>query len=1037
MQIEYQPFIVLLSIVIAMLSSGIALLLLDGLNALSQKQRIVRILYAATAFATGVWSMHFIGMLACKMPIPLAYDRIMTFCSFLFALTGAIPAMLLVSKQRLDKRTQLLASMVLSFAVSSMHYSGMASLRMQPPIKYDTSLFYLSIAIAFIASYVGLSVMVRWKEGHTKSKGLLIFVGGVLGTAISSMHYIAMLAAEFSPDSVSLAAIEGGLSGDTLIYAVSSATLLVFLLSLFMALLDKIIPAWKVLLIIVLSEATVMLLLPILLPEDKSPFVEMILDVGLLTLFVSPIAWKMKNTSSQLLKSHVIIENNLDIQQVQNRLLKVPFHELEMEEFLNQLLQIIFSLSWLQILPKGAFFLTESNNSSLKMTAQQNLDIQIIERCQHIDFGQCLCGQAAMDNKNIYCSRVNAQHSIIYKEMDDHGHFILPLEAGGKLLGVLCLYLSPGQKLTQNEQNTLTSIAVTVADLIHLKRALDEVNLANTVFEYSFDCLMITDANHKILNVNPMFTKITGFSAEEILGETPAILKSDKQASGLYHQIREILHNEGKWQGEIWNRRKNGEDYQQWLSITTVKDRKNHVQYYVSTFMDITDKKVAEEKIHKLAFYDELTGLANRTLFYDRLKQALKHAKRSDDKVALLFIDLDRFKEINDSLGHQAGDELLKNVSQRIRSCLREFDTLARLGGDEFVIILEDLKADALVPPMEVCQKITEKILEKLAEAHYISNQVFYGGASIGIVLYPDHATEFHELLQRADTAMYQAKNAGRNTFRFYTNEMSEDITNRVTMIHELKHALANHEFSLVYQPQIDIDNQQLVGAEALLRWHNVKLGPVSPLEFIPLAEEVGLIYDIGLWVIEQVCRQIKFWTEHNLLTFKYLALNVSIHQITRATFVDDAIKICHKTGVETNQLEFEITEGGLAQYPDNITDLIFKLREAGFRLAIDDFGTDYSSLSRLKSFNVDLLKIDQSFVRDMTKDSDDEAIVKAIIEMADALGLMTLAEGVETLEQFEALKKMGCRRCQGYYFGKPMSPDNLVNLYRSDMVKV
>jgi diguanylate cyclase (GGDEF)-like protein/PAS domain S-box-containing protein len=1035
MQIEYQPFLVILSIVIAMLSSGITLFLFDGINKINLKQRLIRIVYAAITFATGVWAMHFIGMLACKMPVPVAYDKWITFYSFLLALSGSIPAMLLLSQHYLNKKTLLTAAIILSLAVTGMHFTGMASLRMQPPIAYNPPLFLLSIIVAFIASYIGLSVMAIWKNSRIKPKHLLVFAGAVLGIAISSMHYIAMIAAEFSPDSISMAVGSDGLSGETLIYAVSSATLLVFLMSLFMALQDKAISVWKVLLIIVLSEATIMLLLPILLPPDTSLFVKTFLDGILLALFVSPIAWQMKKTSSELLNSHLTIERNLDIQQVHNRLLKVPFHQLEMQAFLNQLLQIIFSLSWLEVLPTGAFFLADKNSTNLKMVAQTNLDQNIKKSCQQVAFGQCLCGQAAKIKQTVYCTHVNSQHTTHFQGMKDHGHFILPLEAGDKLLGVLCLYLSPGQNLSSLEKNALQSIAVTVSDLIHLKQALDEVKLANTVFEYSFDGLMITDANFKILNVNPMFTKVTGYTATQVLGKTPNILQSSKQDPGLYQEIIGALKHTGQWQGEIWNRRKNGEDFQQWLSITTVKDNKGHVQYYVSTFMDITEKKAAEEKIHQLAFYDELTGLANRTLFYDRLKQALKHAKRSGDKVALLFIDLDRFKEINDSLGHQAGDEVLKDVAQRIRSCLRGFDTLARLGGDEFVVILEDLKDNAIISPKTVCQTITKKILNKLTQAHYIADQVFYSGASIGIVFYPDNAMEFHELLQRADTAMYQAKNAGRNTYRFYSDRMSEDIKSRVMMIHELKHALSKQELSLVYQPQININNQQLVGAEALLRWHNAELGQISPIQFIPLAEEVGLIYEIGLWVIEQVCQQIKVWSENNQLIFQYLALNVSIHQITRSTFVDDAIDICRRIGINTHQLEFEITEGGLAQYPDNITNLLHKLREAGFRLAIDDFGTDYSSLSRLKSFNVDLLKIDRSFVKDMTQNSDDEAIVKAIIEMADALGLMTLAEGVETLEQVESLKKMGCQRCQGYYFGKPMSPDDLIKLYHTSVV--
>ncbi|WP_214657277.1 EAL domain-containing protein [methane-oxidizing endosymbiont of Gigantopelta aegis] len=1033
MKPDYQISIVVLSVLIAMFSSGVALYMLDNLWQLDKRRRYIRCVASGIAFATGVWSMHFIGMLACKMPIPIAYDKSITGYSYLMALAGAIPAMIMIGWRRLNTRRRFVVAGILSIAVAGMHYTGMASLRMQPAIEYDNLLFGLSLLIAFSASYCGLLIMEAWEKSKIKKLGFLVLGGIVLGFAVSAMHYTAMAAARFSVESVSLAALEGGLSGHVLVYAIVSATLLVLMMSLFVGLQGTTIQIWKVLLIVVLSESTIMMLLPVLLGQNATPEMEAFWDVTLLTLFVSPIAWQMNEISRALRESHQQLEKNLDVQRVNNAILKLPVHEMDMGEWFEQILQEIFSLSWLKLEPKGALFLKDKNKDVLRLETHFHAE-DVKKYCQEVAFDKCYCGQAAQQKTAVYIPELAESPFSELSQCTGQSIFALPLEAEEQVIGVLCLYLSPKSKLSAFEQNTLQAIAATISEQIALKTALDALNLAEKVFEYNLNCLMITDRQHRILNVNPMFSKITGYQVDEVLGKTPEFLQP-KEHSVDFVAIQKHLEKHNQWQGEVWNRRKNGEEFVEWLSITAVRDHQQTIQYYVSAFADITEHKQAEERIHALAFYDELTGLPNRALFYDRMKQALKSADRNQTKTGLLFIDLDRFKEVNDTLGHQAGDELLKTVAKRITTCLRQTDTLARLGGDEFVVILPELKAGILLTPEKVCQKIAKDILYQLSLAHDFDGQIFYGGASIGIVLYPDHAQDFSELIQRADTAMYQAKNAGRNQYCVFSDDMGSMVKKRVEMIHELKMALSRNQFSLVFQPQITGD-QEITSAEALIRWSNPKLGRVSPLEFISLAEEIGLIYDIGLWVAEQVCKQIKRWDQEKQVILNYVALNVSIHQIIKEEFVDDIINVCKMTGVPNHRLELEITEGGLAQYPQHIEAALARLREAGFRLAIDDFGTDYSSLSRLKSFNVDLLKIDRSFVMDMAHDSDDAAIVKAIVDLASALGLTTLAEGVETLEQYQMLNQIGCYACQGYYFGKPMSADIFTEFYCHHEVK-
>jgi len=1025
MQADYQASFVIISIIIAIISACISLTLMEGVNTLPRRIKHLRVISAGIVFATGIWTMHFVGMLAVQLPIPLAYSPILTFASYLFSIMGSIAAMELISGEEKKYSYQLGASILLATTICIMHYSGMASMRMSPAIAYDLTWVLVSILIAFVTSYVGLYIAGNWKK-NDKKKRIFYGAGVILGLAVSATHYSVMEAAYFSADSVSLATNDvGALKGEGQVYAVVSASLLVMVLLLFLSFSVTNILLWKVLFIVGMSELTIMLVLPIVIPENTPKLIYALLDVFMLLILVFPISWRVKVNALELLDKKALLEKNLEAQKATNQLLSLPLHEVSMEVFLNKALRVIQGVSWLKTLSQGAIFLKDPSEKSLSMVAKYNLATQISLQCSSVKYGQCLCGMAAETLSVQHYSHVDCAHSTRYEGMQDHGHYNMPLVLEGVLYGVICLYLKPGQLVTEDEKSILNSFAVTVAELISHKQALEYNELAKTVFENNLTCLVIADAGQKILNVNPGFTRVTGYTEKEVIGKSLVVLKSGKHDIEFYQELNQALDKNDSWEGEIWNTRKNGETYPQWTSIAVVRDNLGRVKNHIASFDDISLRKAAEEHISQLAYYDSLTELPNRSLFYDRLEQAIIKAERAKNKVAILFIDLDRFKEVNDTFGHEAGDALLKAVAKRTSFCLRSSDTLARLGGDEFVVILCELEGDKN-RVTRVVQRVVSKILEKLCTPYDFQGQVLHSGASIGVVIYPDNAKNIHQLIQQADTAMYEAKNAGRNTYRFFSQEMMESVNKRNKISRALRVAIdkGNSELSLVYQPLIDTVTQKIVGAEALLRWHSVELGFVPTLEFIPFAEEMGLIEGMGEWVLEQTCLQYKQWQSEGVVKLDYIAVNVSIYQLISVDFADKALQICEKIGVATRNIELEITEGGLAQYPDSITDVLHQLRSFGFKLAIDDFGTDYSSLARLRDFNVDLLKIDRSFVCDMTEDAGDATIVRAIIDLGAALGLTTLAEGVETIEQFELLKSYGCTRCQGYYFGKPISAE-------------
>ena len=544
-------------------------------------------------------------------------------------------------------------------------------------------------------------------------------------------------------------------------------------------------------------------------------------------------------------------------------------------------------------------------------------------------------------------------------------------------------------------------------------------NLLEKVFESSYSGVMITDADRRIVEVNPAFTRITGYAPEEVLGKNPHLLASGRHDHEYYRGMWEEIASSGHWEGEIWNRRKNGEVYPGWLNINPVRDKNGTVLYYVGMFSDISKRKEAEAQIHQLAFYDPLTDLPNRRLLMERLQQAFSVGARSGHHGAVLFLDLDNFKTLNDTKGHDIGDQLLSEVAKRLNSCVRDGDTVARLGGDEFVVVLDSLSAisDEAAAQADL---VAEKIRDILSQPYRLGSYVHYTSPSIGVVLFRGHLQSLDDVLKYADTAMYQAKTAGRNTIRFYDPLMQAAIEARADLEEELRHALEREQLRLHYQIQMDSRDRTL-GAEVLLRWQHPERGLVPPVQFIPLAEDTGLIVPIGLWVLQTACAQLSSWQNHAPTRDLTLAVNVSAKQFRNKDFVAQVQRVLAETGAKPALLKLELTESIVLE---NVEDTIAKMRELkqlGVSFSMDDFGTGYSSLQYLKRLPLDQIKIDQSFVRDIVNDANDAAIVQTIIAMSEVLGLNVIAEGVETEEQREFLDLRGCHAFQGYLFGKPV----------------
>ena len=575
--------------------------------------------------------------------------------------------------------------------------------------------------------------------------------------------------------------------------------------------------------------------------------------------------------------------------------------------------------------------------------------------------------------------------------------------------------------LMWDEHDRFEGLLGIARDISQQRRAERELRMAATVFEHSTAAIMVTDPAGYIVQVNDSFSRLTGYSPADVLDQQPRLLTADRQEA---NQLKHVLASLQK--------RKTGELYPSWVGITAVRDEEGDLVSFVCFFSDISERKASERRIHRLAYYDALTHLPNRTLFQDRLHTALQQAERNGQWVVLMFLDLDRFKPINDSLGHAAGDRMLQEVATRLSACVSQDDTVARMGGDEFTLLLPS-QGDREIALKRAIQ-VAELILGRLARPFTLEGREFFVTASIGVALSPQDGAELSLLMKNADTAMYHAKEMGKNNFQFYQAEMNARALERLELESDLRRALELGEFVLHYQPQFTGDGRRLTGAEALLRWQHPRRGLVPPSEFIPVLEEIGLVAQVGDWLLAEACKQLRSWHKAKVRVPK-VSVNLSARQFADGQLGERIAAILYETGIPPACLELELTESILMSDVAEAMQILSGLKRLGLAIAVDDFGTGYSSLNYLKQFPIDVLKIDRSFVDGLPHGEQDAQIARAIIAMAHSLNLMVIAEGVESQAQLDFLREHGCDEVQGYLFGRPMPAEQFGMLYASDVL--
>lgn len=915
----YDPLWVATSVLLSIVASYAAL---DATSRIEQHQRaagrLVWSLIGAVTMGLGVWAMHFIGMMALELHCKVYYDPWITLLSMIPGILASGVALGVFWHHGPRHLSPLIGSLLLGAGIGTMHYTGMAAIRMEGMVSYNPWLFGLSILVAVVLSYIALKVRAK-RAGSGKLQNL--WMATIMGGAISGMHYTAMSAAYFvkaeaEPIPPSL------LTNDTLAILIATTTTILALAALASAAISR------------NREINLQL------RENESRFRSLIEAI--------PDAIFLKDGAGRWLVT-------------------------------NEAAKRIFALNQVDWQGKTAAELTE----------QYPAFAASHQSCLHDDEKVWQSGVLGPTSEIVHRDSVEGRDFEVRK---------VPIydELGGR-----------------------QALVVIGRDITEQRKAEAKLTLSANVFTHASEAIMITDVDGTIVEVNEAFSKITGYSLAEVVGKNPRILSSGRHNREFYSTMWNNLREHGFFYGEIWNKRKNGEIFPQLQTISAVRDRQGKHIHYVALFSDITERKQAEDEIHTLAFYDGLTQLPNRRFLLDRLGLALSVSSRSRHYGVVMMLDMDKFKLLNDMLGHEYGDLLLIEVAKRIKRCLREDDTVARLGGDEFGVLIEAVDDDAEHASLKASM-IAEKIRYELAQPYQLKDSEHISSPSIGVTLYRGNEISADTLLTQADIAMYQAKESGRNAVRFFDCGMQLAVENRAALEADLRHALAGRQLHLYYQPQVDSD-QRPVGAEALIRWSHPRRSMVSPAQFIPIAEESSLIVDIGDWVLEEACRQLVEWAAQETTRHLSLAVNVSAQQFKKADFVDKVAALLKQYRIDASRLKLELTESVVLDDIADVVSKMYALKALRIQLSMDDFGTGYSSLSYLKQMPIDQLKIDQSFVRDMTSDQNDAVMVRTIVDLAKNFHLNVIAEGVETEEQLALLKQMGCSVYQGYLFAKPL----------------
>ncbi len=919
----YDPRLVALSVGIAIFASLAALdVAVRARRTERLYGRMAWIALGALAMGGGIWAMHFIGMLALQLPCGVSYDAPLTLWSILPGILASAIAINVIRHVRPSHWQIATGSLLLGAGIGTMHYSGMAAMRIDGLLRYNPQLFVLSIVVAVVLAFLALQI--RYRMRANSRLGNLV-AALVMGCAVSGMHYTAMAATYFLREG------DGSIPD-----SMFQPTLLAIIVSIFTVLL-------------------------------------------ILLVMVAAIAGRTQENTRRLRESEFRMRNILET--TQEGFLRIDRDMTVVE--VNAAYCAMLGWTRESIVGRRAtdFFTAESIAVFLaqmpKREAGQSSSYEIVV--------------ARPDGTTRHC---NFNGTPIY-------------DADGERQGSFAL---------------VTDITDRIAHEAYVRRAV-------TVFENTAEGVVTTDAQGVIQSINPAFERITGFSAAEAVGKRPAILKSGRHDETYYQQMWAEINRSGQWQGEIWNRRNNGEIYPEWLTISAVRDAQGQVQNYIGVFSDISDIKRSAAELERLAHYDPLTDLANRLLFGAQLRHALGRAARRNDLLAVMEIDLDGFKNVNDTLGHPAGDRLLQIVARRLREVLRNEDIVARLGGDEFAIVMESLGSadDAAI--------VADKIITAVAEPLDLDGHAARVTSSIGIALFPADGTDATALLKAADTALYVAKRDGRNTYRFYDAHMSAAVRQRHELEQGLRLAIERDELELWYQPQIDPARRRVVGVEALVRWRHPERGLMPPAEFLQVASDTGLIVPLGEWVLRTACWQVQRWQATGIV-LDHIAVNVDGQQVVRSDFVATVAAVLAETGLSPERLQLEITESFLLENAENGMGMVACFAGMGVQTAIDDFGTGYSSLAYLKYLHVDSLKIDKSFIDDLPQDSTGAAIVQAIARLGRGLALKLVAEGVETAAQLAYVRQVGCDLVQGYYFSRPLPADEFEAWLGSDPLK-
>ncbi len=1081
MSFSWNLWLVGLSVLIAVIGSFTALTHAQRMRQSTSRAATVWMLAGGITLGMAIWSMHFIGMLAFHLPITVGYDLPLTLLSILPAIAAALLGFKLLRQPQIQTTQIMVSSLMMGLGISVMHYTGMAALKMSPAIGYDPLIFGASVLIAVLASAGALLMM--YEDERFKRIPLLRFVLGALmmGSAISGMHYLAMFGVQIAPNSVcqtDASRLAPNLLA-TMIFTIScfwfTGGLLATLFDQRMArenaqALADLAQAHRDLQYHAAQQAEEMTRT---LRESEEQL-SMTLRCAPDAVFIGQADGRIEYINDHV--THILGYTQADLrdktiyalvpadwreiyrQTAQQILLDHERHVYEVRLIHKEGMTIPMELNTV-LLPDKRVYASCRDIRERKSAQRALQDYQ--EKLQSL-LNSMAEGMYGIDTQGL-CTFVNPAflaflgyshhkevvgkkiHSLIHHSHADGSHYpgrrcrmYLAYQAKQKIhVDDEVFWRKDGSSIPVEywsypifKDECVVGSVVTFLDISERKRAEQHLRhseeSARTALQelnyqkYALDqhaIVDLTDVSGTITYVNQKFCTLSGYREAELVGQNHRLLNSGCHPKSFFQDMYHTIANGEVWSGEICNRSQAGSLYWVITTIVPYLDRHGKPTQYIAIRTDITQRKAAEDRIHQLAFYDALTDLPNRRLLLDRLHQALATSQRTERYGAVIFLDLDRFKTLNDSQGHDVGDLLLAQVAKRLQNCVNMGDSVARLGGDEFVVILETL-SHHISKAASQAEQVAEKIREVLNQPFQLKELIHHTTPSIGITLFKGQQLGVDDLLKHADIAMYQSKTAGRNTFHFYEPAMQTALNTRTTLERELRLALTQQQFQLYYQVQVD-DAGHPLGAEALLRWQHPQRGLIAPDEFIPVLEETELIIPIGLWVLRTACLQLKRWQGHALTDALVIAVNISAKQFRKAEFVMQIQLLLRETGARAQRIKLELTESMVLEDVDEAIAKMHELKALGIRFSMDDFGTGYSSLQYLKLLPLDQIKIDKSFVRDITTDPNDAAIVQAIIAITEALELDVIAEGVETQAQEDFLKQHGCHTFQGYLFGK------------------